>query len=63
MVSGRLSDDGARPSNAPPPAPPGASVADAASEDSDEDHLFYYISYFAVFCKNHLYFNEIYVVC
>jgi hypothetical protein len=40
MVSGRLSDDGAGPSTAPPPAPLGASVADAAGEDSDEDHLF-----------------------
>jgi hypothetical protein len=40
MVSGRLSDDRAGPSNAPPPPPSGASVADAAGEDSDEDHLF-----------------------
>jgi hypothetical protein len=40
MVSGRLSDDGAGPSNAPPPAPSGASVADSAGEDSDQDHLF-----------------------
>jgi hypothetical protein len=40
MVSGRLSDDGAGPSNAPPPQPSGASVADAAGEDSNEDHLF-----------------------
>jgi hypothetical protein len=40
MVSSRLSDDGAGPSNAPPPAPSGASVADATGEDSDEDHLF-----------------------
>jgi hypothetical protein len=63
MVSGRLSDDVAGPSNAPPPAPLGASVADATGEDSDKDHLFYSISYFAIFCKNHLNFNEIYVVC
>jgi hypothetical protein len=40
MVSGRLSDGGAGPSNAPPPPPLGASVADAAGEDSDEYHLF-----------------------
>jgi hypothetical protein len=40
MVSGRLSNDGAGPSTAPPPAPSGASVADAAGGDSDEDHLF-----------------------
>jgi hypothetical protein len=40
MVSGRLSDDAAGPSNAPPPAPLGALVADTAGEDSDEDHLF-----------------------
>jgi hypothetical protein len=39
MVSGRLSNDGAVPSNAPLP-PSGASGADAAGEDSDEDHLF-----------------------
>jgi hypothetical protein len=39
MVSGRPSDDGAGPSNAPPP-PSGASGADVAGEDSDEDHLF-----------------------
>jgi hypothetical protein len=37
MVSGRRSDDGAGPSNAPPLPPSGA---DAASGDSDEDHLF-----------------------
>jgi hypothetical protein len=40
MVSGRLFDDGAGPSNAPPPPPSGASVADATGEDSDEDHPF-----------------------
>jgi hypothetical protein len=40
MVSGRLSDDGAGLSTTPPPAPSGASVADATGEDSDEDHLF-----------------------
>jgi hypothetical protein len=40
MVSGRLSDDGARSSNASPPAPSAASVADAAGEDFNEDHLF-----------------------
>jgi hypothetical protein len=40
MVSGRLSDDGARPSNTSPLAPSAASVNFAASEDSDEDHLF-----------------------
>jgi hypothetical protein len=39
IVSGRPSDDGAGPSNAPPPSS-GASGADAAGEDSDEDHLF-----------------------
>jgi hypothetical protein len=40
MVSSRLSDDGAEPSNASPPGASAASVADAAGEDSDEDHLF-----------------------
>jgi hypothetical protein len=40
MVSSRLSDNGAGLSNAPPPAPSSASVADATDEDSDEDHLF-----------------------
>ena len=40
MVSSRLSDDGAGSSNASPPAPSAASVNYAASEDSDEDHLF-----------------------
>jgi hypothetical protein len=40
MVFGRLSDDRAGLSNASPPAPSAASVADAAGEDSDEDHLF-----------------------
>lgn len=40
MVSGRLSDDGAGPSNDSPPAPSAASVNFAAGEDSDEDHLF-----------------------
>jgi hypothetical protein len=40
MVSGRLSDDGAGPSNDSPPAPSAASVNYAAGEDSDEDHLF-----------------------
>jgi hypothetical protein len=40
MVFGRISDDGAGPSNASPPAPSAASVVDAAGEDSDEDHLF-----------------------
>jgi hypothetical protein len=57
MVFGRLSDDGAGPSNAPPPALSGASVANAAGEDYDEDHLFQFISYFAIFCKNNLNFN------
>jgi hypothetical protein len=63
MVFGRLSNDGARPSNDSPPAQSAASVNFATSEDSDEDHLFLSISYFTVFCKNHLNFNEIYVVC
>jgi hypothetical protein len=40
MVSGRLSDDRAGPSNASPPAPSAASVNFATGEDSDEDHLF-----------------------
>jgi hypothetical protein len=40
MVFGCRSDDGVGPSNAPPPPPTGASRADAADEDSDEDHLF-----------------------
>jgi hypothetical protein len=39
MVSGHRSGDRAGPSNAPPP-PSGASGADAAGGDSDEDHLF-----------------------
>jgi hypothetical protein len=63
MVSGRLTDDGAGPSNDSPLAQSAASVNFGAGEDSDEDHLFYSISYFAVFCKNHLNFKEIYVVC
>jgi hypothetical protein len=40
MVSGRLSDDGAGPSNALSPAPSAASVNFAAGEDSNEDHIF-----------------------
>jgi hypothetical protein len=40
MVSGRLSDDGAGPSNDSPPAPSAASVNFTTGEDSDEDHLF-----------------------
>jgi hypothetical protein len=40
MVSGRLSDDGAGPSNDSPPSPSAASMNFAAGEDSDEDHLF-----------------------
>jgi hypothetical protein len=40
MVSRCQSDDGAGPSNAPLPPPSGASGADAAGGDSDEDHLF-----------------------
>jgi hypothetical protein len=40
MVSHRRSDDRAGPSNAPQPPPSGASEADAAGGDSDEDVLF-----------------------
>jgi hypothetical protein len=40
MVCSRRSDDGVGSSNAPPPPPSGASGADAADRDSDEDHLF-----------------------
>jgi hypothetical protein len=63
IVSRRRSDDGAGPSNAPPPPPSGASGADTVGGDSDEDVLFEFYLYFTVLCKNHLYFNEIYVVC
>jgi hypothetical protein len=52
MVSGRLSDDGAGTSNDSPPAASATSVNFTAGEESDEDHLFKSILYFAVFCKN-----------
>jgi hypothetical protein len=40
MVSRHRPDDGAGPSNAPPPPPSGASRADATGRDSNEDILF-----------------------